>query len=265
MNIAALMYHDVTPPGLEETSGFPGGDAGRYKLTTSQFEQHLDAIARVAAPRPIFTFDDGGVSAVEFIAGRLEVRGLRGHFFITTGYIGLQGFLTRSQIRELAERGHTIGSHSHTHPLRMALCSPDQLAREWTTSLSLLSDIVGTAIHTASVPGGHYSKAVGDAARAAGIRTLFTSEPTFERRVRPDSDLVVVGRFAIQRTTTAATAAALVAGRRLARWRHAAVWNLKTVAKSLGGRRYLEVRDRLLGGGQVKWGEELARSSKDPS
>ena len=49
MKVVALMYHDVVPAGHEESSGFAGADAARYKLTPEQFDAHLHAIrARVA-------------------------------------------------------------------------------------------------------------------------------------------------------------------------------------------------------------------------
>ena len=69
-------------------------------------------------PRVALTFDDGGASALD-IAGMLERRGWRGHFFVTTSRIGEPGFVGPDAVRELAERGHDVGSHSHTHPTYM--------------------------------------------------------------------------------------------------------------------------------------------------
>src|ERR1041384_5596992 len=113
----ALMYHDVVPAGAEDTSGFPGRDAALYKVTPDQFDAHLRAIGVAGLPRPTMTFDDGGVAAMR-AAEMLERGGFTGHFFITTNYIGTRGFLTALDLRELARRGHTVGSHSCSHPLR---------------------------------------------------------------------------------------------------------------------------------------------------
>ena len=38
--MTALMYHDVVPHGLEDSSGFPGRDSARYKVTPAQFEAY---------------------------------------------------------------------------------------------------------------------------------------------------------------------------------------------------------------------------------
>jgi hypothetical protein len=36
-----LLYHDVTPAGADEASGFAGPGAARYKLTPNEFTRHL--------------------------------------------------------------------------------------------------------------------------------------------------------------------------------------------------------------------------------
>ena len=278
------MYHDVTPPGRGHSSGFPGGDAARYKLTLDQFNAHLDAIglrvpcattasewmpaARHATPHdtPLFlTFDDGGASATEWIADALERRGWRGHFFITTGYIGRPGFLDASAIRLLHARGHIVGSHSHSHPLRMAHCTEPRLRDEWHRSVALLSDILGEPVAVASVPGGDHSDLVARTAMAAGVRLLFTSRPT--DRIARVADAWVFGRYAIQSSTSANAAAALAAGDYAPRLGRRARWALTQAGKRVGGPLYLQIRGRLLGASpDVRWGDdERGALSKDPS
>ena len=263
MIVPALMYHDVTPRGYEDASGFTGGDAARYKLAPERFDRHLAAIAsRVSIP-PVFTFDDGGASAMT-IADALELHGWRGYFFVTTRYVNQAGFVDAAAIRALHARGHVIGSHSHTHPLRMAQCPEDRLIDEWRRSVTILADVVGHAVTAASVPGGHFSPAVGSAASAAGIDLLFTSKPTLEE-VRIGSTRIR-GRFPILASTRASTAAALAVGDPVARARWSAVWCSKVLAKRAFGTAYLRVRGRLLGASpDVQWGDEMTSASEDPS
>src|SRR6185437_4332924 len=114
----ALIYHDVVAAARQDECGFPGPVAARYKLEPDRFEAHLDAIAATGVTvgglgdgsGVALTFDDGGASALD-AAELLERREWRGHFFITTGRIGTPGFLTAAGVSELAERGHTVGSH----------------------------------------------------------------------------------------------------------------------------------------------------------
>jgi peptidoglycan/xylan/chitin deacetylase (PgdA/CDA1 family) len=249
------MYHDVTLPGSSsDASGFPGGDAARYKLTRRQFDAHLVAIARRVA-LPILTFDDGGVSAMD-IAEALERRGWRGYFFVTTGFLDRPAFLSRAHLRDLHARGHVVGSHSHTHPLRMAACSEAKLRDEWTRSTSILADTIGAAIPFASVPGGHHSDAVCRIAATLGLDTLFTSEPT--TRMTYVDGMRVAGRYAIQRSTTAATASALAAGDVLPRLQWTALWAAKSGIKRIAGPAYLWARARVLRASpNVRWGDDL--------
>lgn len=253
------MYHDVAPATAHAESGFDWPDAALYKLDVAQFSAHLQALNDTLGERPhlvhelsapdatrqpwLITFDDGGVSAYTEIAGRLEALGWRGHFFVTTGYIGQHGFLQPAQIRELHARGHVIGSHSHTHPLRMAQCSRAQMQTEWRTSVTRLSDLLGEAVTVASVPGGLYARPVAETAAEAGIRTLFTSEPT--ARCHTINGCLVFGRYSVQRWTPPQNAAEMARGARLPRWRQAALWNLKKAVKRAGGTLYLRVRQTL--------------------
>jgi len=251
----ALMYHDVVASGEDDSSGFPGRDAALYKITPDTFAAHLDAIQGDV----IVTFDDGGRSACA-AADLLEARGRIGHFFVTTNYIGTRGFLTDGEIRELAQRGHVVGSHSCSHPLRMGHCSSSQLLDEWSRSRAILSEIVGADVDVASVPGGDFAPQVAEAAARAGITRLFTSEPTGD--ARHAFGLMLIGRFAIQRWTTAETAAALAAGAWLPCARQAVLWNTKKMTKRLGGERYLQIRKLLLGhGDEVQWGDHRDQGS----
>ena len=285
MKTLTLMYHDVTGPGID-ASGFPGGEAARYKLTVEQFERHLAAIAGPLRRHPVttdiltnrgieptrpssippvlLTFDDGGVCAAEYIAGALEARGWRGHFFVTTAYIGRRGFLTRSQIQALRGRGHVVGSHTHTHPLRMGRCSEARQRDEWARSVTALAEIIGEPIRVASVPGGHCTEVVARTARDAGIQFLFTSEPT--SHVESIDSLLIFGRYSVRRSTSAATAAAIANGERLPWVRQSIAWRFKAVAKATGGTVYDRGRAWILGRSpQMMWGDEPDAVSEEPT
>jgi peptidoglycan/xylan/chitin deacetylase (PgdA/CDA1 family) len=251
--VNALMYHDIVAAGADDASGFPGRDAALYKVTPELFNSHLDAIEKSRQLDLVLTFDDGGASAMR-AADALDARGLTGHFFVTANYIGTRGFVTRSDIGELARRGHPIGSHSCSHPLRMGHCGWSQLLDEWTRSRSTLGDILGREVPEASVPGGDFAPQVAEAAARAGYTTLFTSEPT--QLTRYAFGLTLVGRFAIQRWTTAETAAALADGDWLPCAQQTIVWNAKKLTKRFGGERYLRLRRLLLRhGNDVQWGD----------
>jgi peptidoglycan/xylan/chitin deacetylase (PgdA/CDA1 family) len=260
MNAVSLMYHDVVEPGQYESSGFPGADSAFYKLECVTFRNHLKAIARAIKERPasildypferhstapfLITFDDGGISAHKRIADDLENIGWRGHFFITTNYLGSKEFLNPSQVRDLRDRGHVIGSHSCSHPTRMSQCTWRELINEWGSSIAILSDILGEKVEVASLPGGHYSRRVAEAAALQGVRFLFTSEPTM--KCRSVNGCVVLGRYSVQCRTEPQTAADIASAKPGPRLNQLLLWNLKKALKAAGGRRYLKPLQSLL-------------------
>ncbi|HTS66830.1 MAG TPA: polysaccharide deacetylase family protein [Candidatus Acidoferrales bacterium] len=260
MRALAIMYHDVVEGGDFASSGFPGEGASLYKLRREDFQHHLEAIrdavpgdrvSSIAAkrewpePAPVFlTFDDGGASALHPTADLLESFGWRGHFFVTTERIDTAGFLDADSVRELHRRGHVIGSHSASHPTRMAALTRAQIDREWRESLKRLSAITGANLITASVPGGYYSRDVAESAARAGIEVLFTSEPTAGTAFV--DGCLVLGRYAVQRGMGPEWSAGLAAGRRIPRWRQSSLWKAKQMAKFLGGEAYLKLRRAIL-------------------
>ena len=120
----------------------------------------------------------------------------------------------------------------------------DQLVREWTRSARVLSDLLGEPVTTASVPGGYYGRSVARAAGAAGIRLLFTSQPTTTPHLA--HGCLVVGRYVVTRSMAPAATARLAADSLLPRLGEAAWWNAKRVAKALGGAHYDSLRNFLL-------------------
>ena len=246
LNAVSIMYHDVIERGDSSASGFAGAGPAIYKLDRDEFARHLEAIrnARPVGRELLLTFDDGGLSAYAPVAGMLEQYGWHGYFFVTTDWIGRPGFLNAEQIRELDRRGHVIGSHSCTHPERMSREPWECLLAEWKGSTERLASIVAHPIKVASVPGGYYSRRVAEAAAAAGIETLFTSEPT--ARARTVNGCRVLGRYTVQRGMGPEWPAGFAAGMLAPRLRQAVLWNAKAVAKALGGPLYLRVRAVIL-------------------
>jgi peptidoglycan/xylan/chitin deacetylase (PgdA/CDA1 family) len=257
MKAVTLLYHDVTDPEEAEKSGFNSADANIYKLRATDFERHLDAIATARNPprhtiiellnrndrhseiHVLLTFDDGGASAVA-TADRLDQRGWKGHFFVTTDFIGTNGFVTPANLCDLHKRGHVVGSHSCSHPLRISHLSDGELELEWKQSVDVLEDILGTNVDTASVPGGFYSRRVARYASRAGIRVLFNSEPSVQ--CSRSEGCLILGRFGLQRDSQADLAGKFARCETSILWRQAAFWNAKKLAKAAGGERWLAFR-----------------------
>ena len=250
------MYHGLVAEGGPR-DGFEGVGAAAYAVAPERFGEHLERIAATTGGPPasadgmpggggrawMLTFDDGAASALE--AGeQLARRSWRGHFFIATDLVGTPGFLTWDGVRELARAGHVVGSHSSSHPDRMAACSPDVLLEEWSRSRAMLAEELGRPVSIASVPGGLYSPSVGRTAAAAGYSVLFNSLPS--QRPGTVDGCLLIGRYAIRRDTAADEAAAAAAGRPVPWARQRSAWAVRGVAKRLAGERYEAIRRALL-------------------
>jgi peptidoglycan/xylan/chitin deacetylase (PgdA/CDA1 family) len=255
--LATLMYHDVVG-GNGRAGGLDRAGADVYTVTAAEFQRQMDGIADAVAVPPLciegdvgapgdgawaLTFDDGGAGAAA-VGEALAARGWSAHFFIITDMVGCPGFLDWGEVRALAAQGHAIGSHSCSHPARMSELPPDRLREEWSRSIGLLSDALGEPVRIASVPGGFYSRAVGNAAAGAGIRTLFTSVP--RRSIRRAGGCALAGRFAVRGSTPTSNVVAAATGARLPWLAQRAGWELRGAVKRIGGRRYERLRETLL-------------------
>lgn len=259
MRIATLEYHDIVADDEWDGSGFPGPDAASYKVGLISFQTQMEALFRAGIgvipsyslkgrsglPKSniMLTFDDGGVGAIRNAAPVLAKFNWRGCFFIATERIGGEGFLTREEIVELDRAGHVIGSHSVSHPLRMASLSEEALDFEWRESCHALQEILGHEITCASVPGGSYSNRVAASAAKCGIKQLFTSEPRIRSFVA--YGCTVFGRYTIKQNAGAKYVAQVARGKSTRRAQQWLAWNLKKQAKYLMGPAYNLTRKRI--------------------
>ena len=234
-----LMYHDIVTKG-DKTSGFQNENAFQYKVEESAFEEQVKALK---GKDVVFTFDDGGVSFFTKAAPILEKYGLRGVFFISTKFIDTPGFLTSEQVKELAERGHVIGSHSHTHPEIFTKLTVDEIREEWTKSSEILREILGDVELTLSIPNGYASKTIMDEAIKAGYTDIYTSEPT--TKVRLFRNHKVIGRYVVHDGMGTQDVLRIVDSKGM-RLKMSLKWHLLKIVKGVLGSSYETVKAKVL-------------------
>lgn len=241
-NRIILMYHDVYDTHISE-SGFQNATAIPYKISAEVFEAHVQHICQLwknLSKEVVFSFDDGGISFLKTIAPILEKYGFRGLFFVSTAYIGKPGFLNEDDIRQLEKRGHTIGSHSHSHPERMSSLTAQQLSEEWEMSQTYLSRILSHKVRHASIPNGYASDTVYQSMSSAGYVEIYDSRPVSHVR-RKAGVYTLYGRYAIKSSFDINEVLAIVSNP-LKRFLLATRFQILAVLKKCLGRFYLKIR-----------------------
>lgn len=249
-----LMYHELQLPSRELCDNDPGYT--RYVVPAADFREQMgylrdsglrgrsvgEALADPEHPphHPVITFDDGCETDL-IAAPMLKELGFGATSYITATHVGRRGYLAAGQVQELSQLGIEIGSHALTHVYLPDL-SPDRLRVEMVESRDRLEQLTGRAVVHFSCPGGRWCRAVVDAAREAGYRSVATSRIGLNR---PGSEPYRLARVPV------AQGMELRAFERLCRsqqfWvpqaRH---WLLAGGKRLLGNARYERLRSGLL-------------------
>ena len=249
-----LMYH-----GLQRSAQDRGRFDRRYSVAPATFAAQMACLraqcGRAFLPEPgepllhgeqariMVSFDDGDVSQAEIALPCLERLGLRGVFFITSGFVGQPGMVSRRQLRDLADAGMRIGGHGASHRFLSSL-SNSGLAAELHESRDSLQQIIGRRVDWLALPGGRGDQRVLEAAFAAGYRAVFGSEPGDNRELGPGRPLQ---RVAISRGMSLSAFQQILAWQgasvRHLRWRYRL---LQLPKKVFGDERYLRWREALM-------------------
>jgi len=171
--VRVLFFHDS-----------PAADGCRFKDQLSWLSEHFNvidfdtfkrlcdgaAVLEDGRPAAMLTFDDGMASNYEMAAPLLEDAGMRGVFFVVPHFSMRTGDAARAfyverirnrppgltamspeQIRELADRGHTIGNHTLTHA-RLSATPPSEYESEILTSADIIESWIGRPVEAFSWP-----------------------------------------------------------------------------------------------------------------
>lgn len=234
-----LMYHDIVTSS-DKTSGFQNESAFQYKVDEARFDEQVKSLK---GKDIVFTFDDGGISFYTKAAPILEKYGFKGAFFISTSCIGMPGFLTEEQIKELSKRGHIIGSHTHTHPSDISKLSREEIRKEWKQSYDTLLSILGEGATMASIPNGNSSAIVLEEAVNCGFTDLYTSQPT--TAVKDLHVYRIIGRYVVHNNMTVQEVVN-IATNRGTQIKMSIKWRSLTIIKKILGSSYKIIKSKII-------------------
>jgi peptidoglycan/xylan/chitin deacetylase (PgdA/CDA1 family) len=188
-----LMFHDVKK------------NPSRWNTFPEQFEGLMKQLKN----HPNFsdtylTVDDAGKGNHEYMLPIFEKYNLKATIFVPTKFISkgsrTSTYMTASQIREFSDLGHSIGSHSHSHPKNISLLLKDEIKKEWEQSKKILEEITGKVVTHCSIPGGFYSIEQWQILKDLGYKRVFNSVPTYKKHNVEGMELL--GRFSIEQNST---------------------------------------------------------------
>ena len=164
-----ISFHGIgVPEGPEREPG-----EHRYWVTEQAFLDVLDECAK--HPQVRLSFDDGNASDVAIALPALAERGLVADFFPIADRIGDPDSVDEDGLRALVAAGMTVGTHGAGHrPWTSALATHREA--ELGSARERIAAATGRPVDTAACPFGAYDRTVLKALRAAGYRTVFTSD-----------------------------------------------------------------------------------------
>jgi len=183
--VPVLGYHRILP------AGSPAGSGVRYGVPVSALREQLQLVRdtgmttvspediaanRLPAKPVCFTFDDGHTSDYELALALFSEFAATATFFLITGSVGRDGFVTWRMAMEMMRFGMRFGSHSHSH-LALSTLPADKLREELRHSREVLEQQLSTPIHVLAAPYGFCGQQVLDAAWEAGYRVVCNSRP----------------------------------------------------------------------------------------
>lgn len=187
--IPVLMYHSISENAgnslcvpieqFEEEMRWLSREDYRA-LSAEELYRALAAGESIPEKSVLITFDDGYLDNYENAWPVLRQYGFHATFFIITdsiGYAEENGFsyMDWKHLRELAEAGNTVGSHSVSHSNLKSL-SEEQQQKELHESKKILEEGLGITVSAFCFPYGKYNSATLRLMEASGYRIGFTTK-----------------------------------------------------------------------------------------
>jgi len=205
--VPVLMYHYikqgdvdnalvVTPENFARQMRF----LKRYHYTVVSLDAlvaMMKAHTKIPPGTICITFDDGIADNYEHAYPVLRELGFPAAIFVYTSAIGAGDYLTREEMREMADTGIEIGSHTKTH-YWLGSAGGDRAREEIAGSKTALEEITQKPVRFFSYPGGGFTKETRQMVIDAGYAGAVATNPG---RRYPSNDVYAMKRLRISRSS----------------------------------------------------------------
>jgi peptidoglycan/xylan/chitin deacetylase (PgdA/CDA1 family) len=176
-DVLVLCYHSI-----RSREGFAAqmrvlAERGYPALSMGQFTEWLSGRGPVRTPAVLLTFDGGYSDQLENAVPVLQAFKFPATFFPVSDYLDDEaddGTMMRPKdLLDLAQSGHTIGCHTHSHP-NLTELSAAEIQREVNGSKQILEDILGQRVSAFCYPYGARNSLSASIVRQSGFDVAFT-------------------------------------------------------------------------------------------
>nr|WP_068892687.1 polysaccharide deacetylase family protein [Pedobacter panaciterrae] len=108
-------HDDIIPPANFKQHIKMLADSGYHTILPDQLYDYLNYGTKLPEKPIIISFDDTDLDQFTVAAPELKKYGFKGVFFIMTVSIGRPRYMSKAQIKTLADEGHVIASHTWNH------------------------------------------------------------------------------------------------------------------------------------------------------
>lgn len=129
-----------------------GNDASRAEEPDADagMQEKADGVKTEAAHKVYLTFDDGPSIYTSEILDILEQYDVKATFFV----LGKEGEASKEALRQIVEKGHSLGMHSYSHVYREIYESVDSFAEDFAKIQGYIFDTTGVKSTLYRFPGG---------------------------------------------------------------------------------------------------------------
>jgi len=147
-------------------------DSGYQTISLDDYYNYLTRGTVLPGKPIIVSFDDTDLEQYTVGARELEKHGFRGTYFIMTISMGRPRYMSRDQIKELADKGHTIATHTWDHH-KVTKYTEQDWDKQIKESKRKLEDLTGKPVEYFAYPFGIWDSTSFQPLKERGIKAAF--------------------------------------------------------------------------------------------
>jgi peptidoglycan/xylan/chitin deacetylase (PgdA/CDA1 family) len=164
----------VTPPNFAQQMGFLQS-VHAHTLSLADVSAALQSGKPLPPRSVVLTFDDGYADFARVAAPVMQYDGLHGTVFVVSGFVGRNGYMNATQVRQVQEMGMVIGVHTVNH-VDLSHVPPPIAATQISVSHRELDALTGRHLLDFAYPYGGFDPAVERLVLADGFRDAVTTQ-----------------------------------------------------------------------------------------